>query len=235
MPSDGDDRNAPILNALPALVWVYLLAIAAVEAVLSAGHAGLIGGAQAVGWRVSAFQDFAFSSALQAWMWETGQAPIRVLMRYLTYPFIHANPTHAVFAVVLIAALGKAVAEGMGTRALGVLLVAVPAAAAAVFALAVGRDDLGWLFGAMVPAFALVGAFTWLKWDQAAGDPVKQRRAFSMIAVLVVARLAFGLLAEIGLGWIAELFAFAAGFVLAWTVLGPGRWQALRARMRQRG
>lgn len=234
MPNAPDDHNAPILNALPWPVWLWLVAILGVEAVLSAGGAGLIGGAQAIGWRIAAFEDFAFSSALQAWMMEAGQTPLRVMQRYVTFPFVHASPTHAILTAVLIAALGKAVAEGMGARAMLVLMVPVPAVAAVIFGLAVGRDDLGWLFGGMVPVFALVGAFTWMKWRQADGDRARQRRAFSLIGLLLLARLGFGLMAETGPAWLAEIAAFALGFALSALVLGPGAWTRLRDRLRQR-
>ena len=229
------DPNASPLNSLPWPVWVWVLAILGIEAVLWAGGAGLIGGAQAVGWRLAAFEDYAFSSGLQVFMLDSGQAPLGHLQRYLTFPFVHGSPLQAVLTAVLIAALGKFVAETAGTAALLVLLVLVPVPAAFVFGLIVGQDTLGWLFGAMVPVFALVGAFTWLKWQQAAGDPVKQRRAFSLIGLLIVARLGFGLLAELGPAWIAELTAFALGFALTATVLGPGQWARLRDRLRQRG
>jgi len=232
------DQPAPSalpFNALPWPVWVWVLAILGIEAVLWAGGVGLIGGPRAVGWRVSAFEDYAFSSALQAFMLDSGHTPLTHLKRYLTFPFVHGSPLQALLTAVLIAALGKSLAEAMGKPALLVLLVLVPIPAAVVFGLVVGQGSLGWLFGAMVPVFALVGAFTWLKWHQAAGDPVKRRRAFSLIIVLVLARLGFGLFAELGPAWIAELTAFALAFALAAAVLGPGQWRALRARLQQRG
>ena len=229
------DPNASPFNRLPWPVVVWALAILGVEAALTAGAMGLVGGADAIGWRLRAFEDFAFSAPVQHWMLDTGRAPWDDLARYVTFAFVHGGFPHAILTTAVIAALGKSVAETMGTRAFLVLALVVPALSAALFGLIVGNDQQAWLFGAMVPAFALVGAFTWTKWAEAAGDRARQRRAFSLIALLLGARLAFGLMADIGPGWMAEVIAFALGFALAATVLAPGQWARLRARMRQRG
>lgn len=224
--------NAAPVNPLPPLVWLLILAVLGVEAALSLAGWGLIGGAQGVGWRIAAIQDYAFSSAIQQTMLENRHYVPRLLMRYLTYSFVAGNPMAALFVAVLIAALGKTVAERMAPAAFVVLVLGVPAVAALIFGLLTAADPLGWLIGGMPMVFALVGAFTWLKWRDAAGDVQKQRRAFSMIGLLLAARLGFGLMAEAGPGWIAELVAFALGFGLSALVLGPGSWARTRARIR---
>lgn len=227
------DLNASPLNPLPAAVWLVLLAVLGLEAVLWAGGAGLVGGPQAVGWRIEVIQRFAFSSAIQDWMLESRRFPANHMLRYLSFGFVHGTPMHALFGAVLIAALGKAVAEAFGAVRFLVMVVVVPACAVAVFGFFTRTEDLGWAFGAMPMVFALVGAFTWLKWREAEGDRVKQRRAFAMIGILLVARLAFGLLAEAGPGWIAEIAAFGFGFAASALALGPGSWARLRDRIRR--
>jgi rhomboid protease GluP len=226
------DLNASPLNPLPGAVWLLLLAVIGIEAVLSAGSAGLIGGQQAVGWRIETIQNYAFSSGIQDWMLQNWRFPVRHLTRYLSFSFVHGEPMHAFFGAVLIAALGKTVAERFGTVRFLVLALVAPIIGAVIFGLVTHDDQLGWLFGAMPMAFALVGAFTWIKWREAAGDPSKQLRAFAMIAILLVARLAFGLLAEAGPAWIAEVSSFVLGFVGSALFLGPGSWARLRARIR---
>lgn len=229
------DHNASPLNPLPGAVWLLVLAMAAIEAALWAGGTGLVGGPQAVGWRIEVVQRYAFSGAIQDWMLHTRQFPAPHLLRYATFSFVHGAPQHALFGVILVAALGKVVGEAFDTAALLVLALVTPALAALVFGLIVGGDQLGWLFGAMPMAFALVGAFTWLKWVEAAGVRDRQRRAFALIGVLLAARLGFGLLIETGPAWIAEGAAFVLGFALSAGLLGPGRWAVLRARLRRRG
>lgn len=226
------DLNASPLNPLPGVVWLVLLAIVGIEALLWSAGQGWIGGAQGVGWRIEAIQRFGFSSAVQDWMIETRRAPLQHLVRYAGFGFVHGAPVHALFTAVLIAALGKAVAERFGARAFVVLALGVPMLAAVVFGLVTAGDQLGWLFGAMPMAFALVGAFTWMKWRDAAGDRVLQRRAFAMIGILLLARMAFGLIAESGPAWIAEVAAFGLGFAASALFLGPGSWRRLRARIK---
>ncbi|WP_323035720.1 rhomboid family intramembrane serine protease [Pararhodobacter sp.] len=225
------DLNASPLNPLPGVIWLVLLVILGIEAVLWAGGAGLVGGPQAVGWRIETIQRFAFSSGIQDWMLQNWRFPTQHLIRYFSFNFIHGTPMHALFGVVLVAALGKTVAESFGAARFVVLVLVAPLMGAAIFGLITRADHLGWLFGAMPMAFALVGAFTWIKWREAAGDRTKQRRAFAMIGILVLARLAFGLLAEAGPAWIAEVASFALGFAGSALVLGPGSWARLRERI----
>ena len=226
------DLNASPINPLPGVIWLLLLAIIGTEVVLWAGGAGLIGGPQAVGWRVEAIQRFAFSSAIQDFMLQNMRFPATHVLRYLSFNFIHGAPMHALFGAVLVAALGKAVAAEFGPVRFLVLALLAPVFGAAVFGLFTSADSLGWLFGAMPMAFALVGAFTWLKWREAGGDVAKQRRAFGMIGILLAARLGFGLFAEAGPAWMAEVVSFAVGFAASALFLGPGSWARLRARLR---
>ena len=226
------DLNAAPFNRLPGVVWLLIALIAGIELLLWAGGAGLIGGPQAVGWRLAAIERFGFSSLVQGWMWEAGRYPLSHLWRYPAFSLVHAGPMHAFFVVVLLAALGKYVAEAFGAGAFLVVLVLPPMAGAVVFGLAMGADAQGWLLGGMAMVFGLVGALTWWRW-QMAGDAAGRRRAFALIGVLLAARLGFGLMAEAGQGWIAEIAAFGFGFALSMLV-GPGAWARLRARLRHR-
>lgn len=225
------DLTASPINPLPLAVWLLIVAVLGVEAVLSAAGYGLIGGPQGVGWRIAAIQEHAFSSAIQHWMVENHRAPLPHLSRYLSYSFVHGTAMHAVFAGVMLAAMGKMLAERFGPARFLTLALLVPVLAAVVFGLVVGQDQLGWLFGAMPMAFGLVGGFTWQRWREAADAPAR-RRAFALIGMLLGARLAFGLLAETGPAWIADASAFVLGFGLSALVLGPGSWQRTRARLR---
>jgi rhomboid protease GluP len=226
------DLNASPLNPLPALVWLAVLGIAGVELALWLGSRGLVGGPGAVGWRLEALQRFGFSSGLQAWMLENLRLPLLHVTRYLSYSFVHTGPLHAFFVVVLIAALGKAYGEALGGIRLFFLMFIPPALGAAVFGLILGEHELGWLFGGMPMVFGLVGGLTWWRWH-VAETRAAQLRAFGIIGVLLLARLAVGLMVESGYGWVAEFAAFGIGFGLAAGV-APGRWTALRARLLER-
>lgn len=226
------DHNASPINRLPGAVWLLLVLVAGVELVLDAAALGLVGGAQGIGWRVEAIQRYAFSAQIQSWMLETRQFPPLHLLRYLSYSFVHGTVMHALFALVMVAALGKAVGERFGALRFLVLALGAPVLAAVLFGAVMGQDTLGWIFGAMPMAFALVGGFTWLLWQEAGADRIKRRRAFSLIGILVAARLLFGLFAETGPQWIAEVAAFGFGFGMSALALGPGSWRRTLARLR---
>ena len=51
-----------------------------------------------------------FPELLQ-YQWETGGHPLEGLPRLVTYPLVHGSFTHALFAVVMLLALGKMVGE----------------------------------------------------------------------------------------------------------------------------
>lgn len=227
------DHNASPLNPLPVLVWLVLLAMIGIELALWLGGRGLIGGPEAVGWRLGALQRYGFSTGLQAWMLENLRFPMLHLIRYAAYSFVHTAPLHAFFVVILIAALGKAYGDAQGGLRLLLLMFLPPVLGAAFFGLVLGEHELGWLFGGMPMVFGLVGGLTWYRWH-VADSRAAQLRAFGIIGALLLARLGFGLMIETGHGWVAEFAAFALGFALA-AGLAPGRWGALRARLLDRG
>ena len=105
------DHNAPPLNPLPWIVWVLALPLIAMEVVLSLGAAGVVGGQQAIGWRLQAVEQFGLFPELLKYQWETGGQPLEELARLVTYVGVHGSFTHALFAVVMLLALGKMVGE----------------------------------------------------------------------------------------------------------------------------
>ena len=105
------DHNASPVNPLPPVVLALFAAVALPEFAFSLGARGLIGGADAVGWRISAIERFGFSGEILDWMVATRQFPVEHLWRFVTYPFVHAAFSQTLFACVMRLALGKMVAE----------------------------------------------------------------------------------------------------------------------------
>lgn len=227
-----DPPATSLLNPLPWVVWLLLIPLIGVEGVLLLAHYGLLAGISeaAPGWRLTLLVRAGFAAEVQHWMWQTGQMPLHAVARYVSYPFIHAGPLHAGFVVVLLAALGKSVAVGMRPVAMLALIVASVVGGAVVFGAVSGPES--WLIGAYPAVFGLIGAFTWQGWAMAQ-DRVAQIRAFGLIATLLLARLGFGLIAESGGLWIADLAGFAVGFVLT-PVLMPGGAARALATLRRR-
>jgi membrane associated rhomboid family serine protease len=182
-----------------------------------------------VGWRLAAIQDYGFSNRAMTWMIENGVLRGDYLVRFVTYPFIHANFMHALFGAVMALALGKFVGERMAQWAVVVLFFASSFLGAVVYGL-LFPDGPG-LIGAFPGVYGLIGGFTYLVWLRLGELGERQVRAFTMIGFLLAIQLVFGLMYGGGTTWIADVAGFAAGFLLSF-LLVPGGWRKIRARIR---
>jgi membrane associated rhomboid family serine protease len=225
------EPHAAPLNPLPMVVWILALPMIAMEIVVSLGGAGLVGGPEAVGWRLDALERFAYSPDLMRAMVEARQFPPEALMRLVTYPFVHVSVTHAVFVIVILLALGKMVGEVFRAWAVLAVFFAAAVVGALVYTLVPGMRAP--LIGGYPPVYGLIGAFTFLLWVRLAGTGVNQYRAFTLIGLLLSIQLLFGLLFGGGSEWIADLAGFATGFLLSF-VVSPGGLARVRARLRER-
>lgn len=220
----------PPVNPLPPVVWALFAAIMGVEAVLSLGSAGLIGGPGAVGWRLAALRDYGFSGIAFDWMVANGIFPWEHLLRFVTYPFVHSGFSSTLFAGVILLALGKLVGEVMGQLAVLVVFFFSAIFGAVVFGLVTNAP---WLIGAFPAVYGLIGAYTFLMWQKLAGTGGQQLQAFSLIGVLMGLQLLFGIFFEVGFEWVADLAGFVCGFVLSLVVV-PGGWARLRMMIQRR-
>ncbi len=226
-----DPDFQPPVNPMPAVVTLLFLAIAGVEAGLSLAEAGIIGGPGAVGWRLALVRDYGFSNDIFDWMIANWRFPASESLRVVSYAFVHLGFTHALFAMVLLLALGKMVAEAMGQLAFLGVFFASGIMGAALYALVL--DDPVWLVGAYPNVYGLIGAYSFVMWRRLSSLGEQQFRAFSLIAVLMGIQLLWGVFFEAGTQWLADLFGFFVGFGLCF-VLAPGEWLKLRDRVRQR-
>lgn len=226
-----DNVNAPPLNPLPPIVWLLALPMIAMEVVLSLGAGGVVGGPQAIGWRLEAIQRFAFSPDFMRQMFEQHLYPLDGVARLVTYPFVHVNVTHALFVVVMLLALGKMVGEVF--RWWGVLVVFFGAAIVGALVYTAVPFTKAALIGAYPPVYGLIGAFTFLLWVNLAAVGANKYRAFTMIGFLLVFQLVFGVVLGGSWDWIADVAGFATGFLLSF-VVSPGGWARVRGKLRQR-
>lgn len=222
-------NEAPV-NPLPPVVAALFLVLLGVEAVFSLSEMGLVGGRGAVGLRVEYIQRFGFSGQYFDWMLANNSWPVQGVVRFLSYPFLHGSFYQAAFGMVFILAMGKVVCEAMGA----IPIVVIFFASAAVGALAFGLlSDGPWLVGAYPAAYGLIGGFSYLLWLKLGMVGAPQVRAFSLIGMLMVVQLVFGVLFGSDDSWIADIAGFATGFALS-TVLIPGGWARLMYRLRGR-
>ncbi len=225
----GHDESP--FNAIPPVVVALAAVIFTVEVAFQLGARGLVGGPEAVGWRLAAITRFAFVEDVYAQMWAQGVWPARHVMRIVTYPFVHGSFTHVLFVLVFLLALGKMVAEVFSALAVLVVFFGSAVIGALVYALLV--DSPYPLIGGFPAVYGLIGAFTFLLWVKLAQTGGPQARAFTLIGFLMGIQLIFGLMFGGTPDWVADLAGFVAGFGLSFLV-SPGGWARVMERLRQR-
>lgn len=226
------DYNAPPVNPLPPIVWVLALPLIAMEVILSLGAAGLVGGPQAVGWRLQAVERFAAFPELVKLQWETGGHPLTELHRLVSYALVHGSFTHAIFAVVMLLALGKWVAEVFRWWAVLVVVLGSAAFGALCYGLLVPGLRAP-LIGAYPAVYGLIGAFTFMLFTNLSRVGANKFRAFSMIGFLLFFQFVFGMLFGGSWDWVADVAGFAFGFLVSF-VVSPGGFGRVMDQLRQR-
>ncbi len=224
------DDQSPI-NPLPPVVVFLSLLILGIELVFQAGSRGFIGGAEAIGWRIEAFRDYAFSGPILDWMINNNRFPLEHVKRFVTYPFVHVSFTHAAMVLVFLLALGKMVGEVFGTIAVLVVFFA----SAIVGALAYGLilNDPTPLIGGYPAVYGLIGSYTFMMWLSLAGTGESRIKAFRLIGFLVGVQLLFGVVFGANKDWLADIFGFGTGFMVSF-LLVPGAITRIRGRLRGR-
>jgi len=218
------------MNPLPPAVWLLFIAVALPELIFSAGEAGFIGGPAAVGWRLNSLNAFAFSGDAFDFMVKNGRLLPEHLVRFVTYPFVFTSFTSALFAGVLLLAMGKMVGDILGGWAVILMFMLSGIFGAAVFGLLTNQP---WLFGAYPSVYGLIGTYTFLYWQKQVMSGGPQGQAFMLIGVLMGVQLVFAALFQVGYSWVAELAGFVAGFALT-AVVVPGGVTRVLAVLRRR-
>ncbi len=232
--SDHDTQTDPVenpFNSIPIVPLLLVLAIMAIELTLTAAANGWVGGAQGVGWRAGAFGEFQFYPELMTEIFERGRGSVDYFKRFVTYPFIHASFTHALWACVLLLALGKFVGEIFSPLAFFLLFFISSIFGAAVY------GALSWqntqLIGAYPGVYGLIGAYTYLMWLTLGRMGDNQLKAFQLIGILLGILLVYSMVFGSTPTWIAEVSGFVIGLFTA-PLLAPGGWAAFVARIRKR-
>lgn len=225
------DHNAHPLQPIPGVVWLLALPIALVEIGLSLGGYGLIGGPEAVGWRLQALQNFAFSAPVFQWMVANSYYPPMQLIRFVSYMFIHFNATHAIFVVVFILALGKYVSEVFRPWAVVVIFFVSGIFGALCYG-TLARTGMP-LVGGYPPVYGLIGAFSFILWTRLGEKGENRMGAFSLIGFFLGFQLIFALVFGGSQEWIADLGGFIAGFAISFLVCPGGVTRAIGAFRRR--
>ena len=223
------NHNASPFNPLPPVVVALAAVIALVEIAFQLGARGLVGGPEAVGWRIQAAQQFGFSDALFSFMWQTGTSQLEAVTRMFTYPFIHGGFANALFGCVLLLALGNFASQVFRPPAIALTFFLCAAVGALAHGLLLDTQRL--LIGAFPPVYGILGLYTWLLWVEAEELGRNRWPAFRLIGFLVAIQVIFGLIGGSHDALVSELAGFATGFLIA-TPLAPGGLRRLRDRLR---
>ncbi|XDA98401.1 rhomboid family intramembrane serine protease [Sulfitobacter sp. LCG007] len=223
------DDSSPV-NPLPPFVWLLFAGVALPELAFSLGARGLVGGPQAIGWRLAALERYGFSGDVLNWMIDSGRWPLEQVQRLVTYAFVHPAFSATLFAAVMLLALGKLVAEAMGQGAVLAIFFGSAIFGAACYGLI--APGPAFLAGAFPSVYGLIGAYTHLLWHRLARGGGQPLQAFRLIALLMGFRLVWSVFVDFGMDWIAELAGFAFGY-LASNLLAPGAMARVAARMRR--
>ena len=213
------------VNPLPPVIVALGGAIALVEAVLQLGRAGLIGGPQAVGWRVQLMQTLGFSDRVFDHMVAMRTPRLDGIWTFFTYPLVSAAPVPLLISLAILLGVGNRVARSFSWWA--ILAAFFGSAAVAALFFGVVTSDGPVLAGAFPPAFGLIGLLTWLLWRDAVELGESRWPAFSMIAFLAVFQTAWLVVLGRQTGIFTELVGFAAGFAMAF-VLAPDSGARMR-------
>lgn len=227
----SSNPNVSPVNPIPPVVLALVIVIVGIELVFQMGARGFVGGPEAVGWRLSALQSYAFSGDIMDWMLANNRWPMEHVIRFLSYLFVHVGFAHMLFVVVFLLALGKMVGEIF--HPLAVLVVFFGSALVGALAYGLILDDPMPLIGGYPAVYGLIGAYTFLLWVRLAATGENQMRAFLLIGLLMAVQLIFGLLFGGGNDWLADLAGFCAGFALSF-VVSPGGWGRVMDKLRQR-
>ena len=226
-----EDTNVSPINPLPPVVAALFIIMIGIEVVFALGARGIIGDMNALGWRVAAVETYGFNGQILDWMLSNGIYPVEHLIRFMSFLFLHASFTHAIFVGIMVLALGKMVGEVFSQVATLAIFLLSGVFGAAVYGYVL--NDPHWLIGGFPGVYGLIGAFTFLQWLHLRVLGKSQRRAFSLIGVLIGIQLVFGVLFGGANDWLADAAGFAAGFGLSFVVC-PGGWRKIQDLLRRR-
>lgn len=222
--------DAPVFNPLPWVVWLLALPIIAVEVLIALGQSGLVGGAAAIGWRLDAVNLFGYAPDFQRALLAQGAWVDPGWLRLVTHPVAHLSFTDALFAVVILLAIGNMIGRLFSAPAMVALFFGSAVGAAVIYTLMGFRAPL---IGADGAVYGLIGAYTWTRWVQFPAGHPERFRAFTLAGFLIGLRVFFWLVFGGSMAWIAAVIAVPVGFGLA-ILVAPGGLARLVARLRQR-
>ena len=212
---------------MPLVVLIVISVVGAVELFFQGAENGIIRGVDSVGLRVTWAQLLGFRAAVFEGMLLSNNYPPEHIMRIVTFNFVQRDLLSAIIGLAIFAALGKHVAERFGQMCFLAVFLISPIVGVALYVLLTGSTGL--IIGLFPAVFAMIGGYTvsQIETRRELGETILP--AFSLIAFFMSIQLIFYFVFGASTEWIAEFFAFVAGFIL--TYLIGARSQARRKEM----
>ncbi|WP_380057857.1 rhomboid family intramembrane serine protease [Falsihalocynthiibacter sp. SS001] len=229
-PDDTSNHNASPFNNLPMVVVGLVMVLSVIEILFSLSGRGLIGGPEAIAWRRDAIYQYALIGEFVTPYLDTGRYVPEILMRFVTYSFVHQDFVSTAFVVVFILALGKMTAEAFGSAAFLAVYFTSTLVGAIIYWVIFREQAV--LIGGYTGAFGLIGAFTFVRWVNLSVTGSNQYQAFYLIGLFMGMRLLFGVLFGGHTDWVAELSGFFVGFFMSF-VVAPGGAKAILNHIRR--
>lgn len=225
------DRPESPFNDLPPAVVALALVIAGIELAFQIGSYGVIGGPDAVGWRLAALERFAFFDPIFDEMVARNLWPVEHVWRIVSYAFVHPSFVSALFVAVFVLAFGKMAGERFGSFAVIAIFFVATVLGALSYGLILTTNTP--LVGGYPGAFGLLGAYTFLLWVGLGAMGHNRLMAFRVILFLVGVQLLFSIFYGLPPDLLAEVVGFATGFVMA-ILFVPGAVPRILDKLRQR-
>lgn len=219
------------VNPVPPPVLALAAVIIGVEIIFWLASRGVLGGPAGIGWRVAAFEDYAFAPRLLAFMIDNGAWSVDGLKRFVTYAFVNQGFISAVFGCVFILALGKFIGDLVGgARVIVIFMLSAIGAALLYGVLAPNQPPL---IGTFPGAYGLIGGYTYILFASADRANANRLQAFRLVGFLAGLQLVFGVLFPGPPYWVADLGGALVGFLVA-AGMNPGGLARLVTLLRRR-
>ena len=208
--------NNSLINPLPPIILVITLFLILIELIFQLSETRIIFGGVGPGLRNNIMTQYAFYGSLQDWMISNSALRWELLIRYISYLFIHLSFLHTLIATVMFLALGKMVCEFYNGLLFFLLIIASSICGAFFYGLIL--DDQFPLIGLFPAIYGLIGAYTYISWTSLRSVGARGANAFTLVAVLLGIQIIFKMLFNGNNDWLADLFGFLAGFLFAFII-----------------
>ena len=215
------NHNASPVHPVPPIALILSAPIILIEIVLQLAEAGLVGGPEAIGWRLKLVQEFAFFDTIWEAMLQTRQVQPDWIWRFFTYPFISSGFGEALVGGVIVLGVGTYLGKRFSIPKMLLAFFGPAAVAAVAYGLA-GDAPLP-LMGPFPAAFGLLGVYSFLLWAKERFAGGSGLGAFRLVGFLLAMHVVRWLIFGHGKAVFAEFIAMVTGLVLSLYITWTGR------------